>query len=215
MLKPMKIARGLVVTVMIVFYAVLVHYVNSSGQASILGAILALIPIFLVVITYALKSKSRIAGIGLLLTTCVGSWLAWSFIQQHTGLIFWIQDIGLMTVLLATFGRTLQQGQKPLCVFFAEIIHGGTLPAEHERYAHKVTVAWVIFFALMIATSTLLFFLTSLATWSLFVNFFTLPLVGLMFVVEFAVRRRVLVDLPTGHILDAVRAYMNNSARVH
>jgi hypothetical protein len=36
-----------------------------------------------------------------------------------------------------------------------------------------------------------------------------------MFVVEFAVRRRVLVDLPTGHILDAVRAYMNNSARVH
>lgn len=215
MLKPMKIARGLAVAVMFVIYAVLVHYVNSSGQAGILGATLALIPVFLIVITYAFKSKSRMAGIGLLLTTCAGSWLAWSFIQQHTRFIFLIQDIGLMTVLLATFGRTLQREHKPLCVLFAEIIHGGKLPAEHERYARKVTVAWVIFFALMIVTSTLLFFLTSLATWSLFVNFFTLPLVGLMFVVEFAVRRRVLVDLPTGHILDAVRAYMNNSARVH
>lgn len=207
----MKIARGLAVAVMIVIYAVLVHYVNSSGRASVLGSILVLIPVFLVVITYVFKSKSRVTGIGLLLATCVGSWLAWSFIQQHTGFIFLIQDIGLMTVLLATFGRSLQRGQKPLCVYFAEIIHGGTLPVEHERYAHKITVAWVIFFALMIVTSILLFFLTSLATWSLFVNFFTLPLVGLMFVVEFAVRRRVLVNLPTGNILDAVRAYMNNS----
>lgn len=215
MLKPMEIARGLAVAVMIVMYALLAHYVNSSGQASVLGAILVLIPVFLVVTTYAFKNKSRIAGIGLLLASCVGTWLAWSFIQQHTGFMFWMQDIGLMTVLLVTFGRTLQQGQKPLCVFFAEVIQGGKLPVEHERYAHKVTVAWAIFFALMIVTSTLLFFLTSLATWSIFVNFFTLPLVGLMFVVEFAVRRRVLVDLPTGHILDAVRAYMNNPTRVH
>jgi hypothetical protein len=46
------------------------------------------------------------------------------------------------------------------------------------------------------------------------VNFLTLPLVALMFMVEFMVRRRVLADLPTGHILDAVRAYLNNSARV-
>ncbi|MGZ8252126.1 MAG: hypothetical protein ACXWT7_07260, partial [Methylophilaceae bacterium] len=101
------------------------------------------------------------------------------------------------------------------CVHFAEMINGGALPPEHERYARYVTVAWVIFFALMLLTSTLLFFLAPLATWSIFVNFLTLPLVALMFVLEFMVRRRVLVALPSGHILDAVRAYLRNSPRAH
>ena len=214
MLEAMKIARGLSIMVMIVTYAVLVHHVNASGQASTLGAILALTPIFLLIITAAVKATSRVAGIGLLLISGIVSWLAWPFIKQHTGFVFWMQDIGLLLVLLITFGWTLQKGRKPLCVHFAEMINNGALPAEHERYAHKVTVAWVAFFAIMMITSTLLFFMAPLATWSIFVNFLTLPLVALMFMVEFMVRRRVLSDLPTGHILDAVRAYLNKSARV-
>lgn len=212
--EAMRIARGLSIAVMIVTYAVLVHYVNASGQASMLGAILALAPIFLLTTTVAWQAKSRMAGTGLLLISCLAIWLAWPFVRQHTGLIFWTQDVGLMLVLLVTFGRTLQEDRKPLCVHFAEMVNGGVLPAEHERYAHKVTVAWVAFFAMMIITSTLLFFLAPLATWSIFVNFFTLPLVGLMFIAEFMVRRRVLIDFPCGNILDAVRAYVNNSARI-
>lgn len=210
----MRIVRGLSITVMIVIYAVLVHHVNASGQASTLGAVLALMPIFLLIITVAVKATSRVAGISLLLIGGIASWLAWPLIKQHTGFVFWMQDIGLLLVLLMTFGWTLQKDRKPLCVHFAEMINGEALPAEHERYAHKVTVAWVAFFAMMIITSTLLFFMAPLATWSIFVNFLTLPLVALMFMVEFMVRRRVLADLPTGHILDAVRAYLNNSARV-
>ena len=214
MLEAMRIVRGLSITVMIVTYAVLVHHVNASGQASTLGAVLALMPVFLLIITVAVKTTSRAAGISLLLISGIASWLAWPFIKQYTGFVFWIQDIGLLLVLLMTFGWTLQKDRKPLCVHFAEMINGEALPAEHERYAHKVTVAWVAFFAIMIITSTLLFFMAPLATWSIFVNFLTLPLVALMFMVEFMVRRRVLADLPTGHILDAVRAYLNNSARV-
>lgn len=213
MLEAMRIARGLGFIAMIVTYAVLVHHVNTSGQASNIGGILALLPMFLLVITLVLKTSSRVVGISLLLIFCIVSWLAWSLVRQHTGLIFWMQDIGLMSGLLVTFGWTLQRDHKPLCVHFAEMINGGVLPAEHERYAHKVTVAWVVFFAMMIIVSTLLFFLAPLAMWSFFVNFLTLPLVALMFVVEFIVRRRVLTDLPTGHILDAVRAYLNNPAR--
>jgi uncharacterized membrane protein len=213
MLETMRIARGLSIVVMIVTYAVLVHHVNTSGQSSMLGAILALLPMFLLVITFSLKTTSRLVGISSLLIFCIVSWFAWSLVRQHTGLIFWMLDITLMSGLLVTFGWTLQRDQKPLCVHFAEMINGGELPVEHERYAHKVTVAWVVFFAMMIIASTVLFFMAPLATWSFFVNFLTLPLVALMFVVEFIVRRRVLTDLPTGHILDAVRAYLNNSAR--
>jgi uncharacterized membrane protein len=210
----MKIAHGLSVMVMIVTYAVLVHHVNASGEASTLGAMLALVPIFLLIITVAVKATSRVAGVGLLLFSGIASWLVWPFIKQYTGFVFWIQDIGLLLVLLITFGWTLQKGRKPLCVHFAEMINNGALPVEHERYAYKVTVAWVVFFTMMMMTSTLLFFMAPLAIWSIFVNFLTLPLVALMFIVEFMVRRRVLADLPTGHILDAVRAYLNKSARV-
>lgn len=212
--KSIRIARGLGITAAIVIYAALVHHVNTLGQASTLGAILALVPIFLLVITYAWKAKSRLASTCSLLILFATSWLVWPYIKQHTGLVFWMLDAGLMLALLMTFGQTLLPKRKPLCVHFAEIINGGVLPAEHESYARKVTVAWVLFFAIIIIISTLLFFLAPLAIWSFFVNFLTLPLVGLMFAGEFLFRQRLLTDLPTGHVTDAVRAYIKNSARV-
>jgi len=72
----------------------------------------------------------------------------------------------------------------------------------------------VVFFAMIILASTLLFFLAPLVIWSFFVNFLTLPLVALMFIGEFLLRRRLLTDLPSGHVLDAVHAYLNKSAHV-
>lgn len=208
-----KVARGLGIVLIIVLYTLLVHHVNTTGQASTLGAILALIPILMVVITFACKAKSRLIGISALLIFAGVAWLLWSFIKQHTGLMFWLLDVGLMLALLVTFAQTLLNGRKPLCVHFAEIINGGMLPPDHEIYARNVTLAWVMFFAVIIIISTVLFFLAPLPVWSFFVNFLTLPLVALMFAGEFLVRRRILSDLPTSHVLDAVRVYMKNSAR--
>lgn len=202
--------RGLVIVSLIIAYALLVHHVNIQGNATLLGALLALAPLFLIVLAFALKATSKLLGISLILSFSMASWWALPLIKQHTGLIFWLQDIGLMLMLLITFARTLFAGRKPLCVSFAEAIHGGALPLSHERYAHQVTIAWVIFFALIMLISTLLFFFASLASWSFFVNFLTLPLVALMFIVEFAVRKHVLTDLPSGNVLDTVRAYLNS-----
>jgi uncharacterized membrane protein len=165
------------------------------------------------VITYAWKAESRLASTFSLLVLFATAWLAWPLIKQHTGLVFWMLDIGLMLTLAMTFGLTLLSGRKPLCVHFAEIINGGTLPPAHEIYARNVTIAWVIFFISIAIISTLLFFLAPLAVWSFFVNFLTLPLVALMFLGEFMLRRRLLTDLPTGHVLDAVHAYLDKSAR--
>lgn len=210
MLKALKVARGLAIASIIVAYAVLAHYANTVGHPTLLGAILALLPLLLIAFLYAIKLDSRFIGLGFILIVLIASWWALPLIEQHTGLIFWLQDIGLMLMLLLTFARTLLAGRKPLCVSFAEIIHGGPLPADHERYAHKVTVAWVMFFGSIMLTSTLLFFFAPLASWSFFVNFLTLPLVALMFVAEYLLRRRVLTDLPQGNVLDAVRTYLSS-----
>jgi uncharacterized membrane protein len=72
-----------------------------------------------------------------------------------------------------------------------------------------------LFFAAMALVSTLLFFLAPLTAWSIFDNFLTLPLVGLMFIAEYRVRRQALPDMEHSHILDSVRAFRNTLARPH
>lgn len=217
MADVLKIVRGFGLVSLIVTYALLVHEVNACGKASMHGAMLALAPLCLIaagLIATAMVGKltSKILGAAGLCLMLLAMFLLWSWVMEHTALLFWLQDIGLMLLLLLMFGRTLLRGQQPLCVHFAEMIHGGALTSAHERYARQVTVAWVIFFAAIITISSLLFFLAPLAIWSIFVNFLTLPLVAMMFIAEFMLRRR-LVHVPSGHILDALRAYLSHAAR--
>ena len=215
MIEVAKRLRWLGVAVLLVVYAVLVHHVNVSGKASALGAALAVAPVLGVALAMACSRNSRQAGLLLLVGGVLASWQWWAVIAQHAGFLFWIQDVSLMLTLLVTFGHTLLPGRKPLCVQFAEMLHDGPLEPAHERYAHQVTVAWVAFFGAMAAISTLLFFFAPLAAWSVFTNFLVLPLVALMFGAEFMVRRRVLSGAASGHVLDAIRAYLKSSAHPH
>lgn len=202
-----RLARFGGIAVFVATYALLVHHVNASGQVSPLGAALALTPLLLIGIAFVARPQSRILGILFLFTLALLAWWQWPALEQHTGLVFWLQDLSLMLALLATFARTLMPGCKPLCVGFAEAIHGGDLPPAHAEYAKRVTVAWVIFFMLVAMASTVLFVFLPLAVWSFFVNFLTLPLVAMMFIAEFFVRRHVLPDATRTHILAAVNAY--------
>jgi uncharacterized membrane protein len=202
--------RGAGIALVIVTYAILVHHSNTLGYPTLLGALLALAPLLLVTLAASSKVPSISLRLSILLVFLIASWWALPWVMLHTGMLFWLQDIGLMMMLFITFARSLFFGNKPLCVHFAEIIHGGELPAAHRQYAHKVTIAWAIFFAMMVVMSTLLFFLASLATWSFFVNFLTVPLIAMMFIAEFTIRRQVLVNLPTGNVLDALRAYLDS-----
>ena len=213
-LNIVRIARGVLLAALAVTYAVLMHHVNATGQVSVLGAMLAILPLLAIGITLARSPASRSAGIAMLALTCLLAWWQWPQIEHHSGFIFWLQDVGFMLFLMLTFGRTLGRGRKPLCVHFAEMMRS-PLPAAHAHYARQVTLAWTVFFAVMALVSSLLFFLAPLATWSIFANFLALPLVALMFIAEFALRRRVLTDASDSHPLDALRAYLANSARAH
>lgn len=206
----LRIARGVGIAAAIAVYAVLMHRVNASGQPGIMGAFLAMAPVFLIGLAMLSNTRLRLGGLLLLGLGALVFWSIWPTIAQHSGVLFWLQDMGLLLTLLATFGRTLLGGRTPLCVTFAEMVHGPLSPA-HERYARQVTIAWVVFFGLLAAISTLLFLLTPLAIWSVYANFMVLPLVTLMFVAEYLVRRHVLSDASHGHILDAVNAYLKSS----
>jgi len=206
------IVRWLGIAALVIGYSLLAHYTNKSAHNGSLGALVSIAPVALIALMLAWNSPRRFSMLGVLVLLCVALWAGWPALERHFGLVYWLQDVGMLLMLFMTFGRTLVAGRQPLCTRFAEAVHGPLTP-QHEIYARQVTVAWTLFFAAMALVSTLLFFLAPLASWSVFANFMTLPLVALMFIAEYCVRRWVLPDMQHTHILDAVRAYRNTPAR--
>ncbi|MHB8914488.1 MAG: COG4648 family protein [Thiobacillus sp.] len=206
------VLRGLGIAVLVLGYSVLAHYTNQSADRAHLGALVALTPALLIALLLAWRSSHRIAMLALLGGISILLVWQWSSLMQHVGLVYWLQYMSMQLMLFFMFARTLVGERKPLCTHFAEIVHAPLSPA-HVVYAQQVTVAWSAFFASIALVSTLLFFFTPLTTWSIFANFMTWPLVVLMFIVEYWVRRWRLPEMRHAHILDAVRAYRNASAR--
>ena len=200
------------IAALVIGYALLAHYTNERAHSGSLGALVAIAPVVLIALALAWRSPRRFILLGVLVLLCIALWAGWPALENHFGLVYWLQHVGLQLILFITFGRTLLAGRQPLCTRFAEAVHALVTP-QHEIYARQVTIAWTLFFAAMALASTLLFFLAPLATWSVFANFLTLPLVALMFIAEYWVRRRVLPDMQHAHILDAVRAFRNPSGR--
>lgn len=206
-----RIVPWLGIAALVIGYPLLAHYTNESHSGN-LGALVAIAPVVLIALALAWRTPRRFIMLGVLALLCIALWAGWSALQHHFGLIYWLQHVGIQLILFIIFGRTLLAGQQPLCIRFAKAVHALVTP-QHEIYARQVTIAWTLFFAAMALASTLLFFLAPLATWSVFANFLTLPLVALMFIAEYWVRRWVLPDMQHTHILDAVRAFRNASGR--
>ena len=207
-----RILRWMGIAALLIGYPLLAHHTNESTHSGNLGALVAIAPVVLLALVLAWRSPQRIVMLGMFVLACATLWAGWSALEQHFGLVYWLQYLGMQLVLFMTFARTLIAGRQPLCTRFAEALHA-PLTQQQEIYTRQVTVAWSLFFAALASASTLLFFLAPLTAWSVFTNFLTLPLVALMFIVEYWVRRRVLPDMQHGHILDAVRAFRNTSAR--
>ena len=206
----LRIMRWLGIAALVVAYPLLAHYTNNPAHDPRLGAAVSVAPIIVIVLILAWNSPRRGLMLSLVALSCLLIVVAWPLLESHFGLVYWLQNIGMYLILFATFGRTLLAGQQPLCTRFSEALYGPSTPL-HARYTHQVTVAWTLFFAAMALLSTLLFFLAPLAIWSVFANFLTLPLVALMFIVEYGIRRSVLPD--TGHMrfFDAVRAFRDDA----
>ncbi len=209
-----RILNGLCIAALVIGYPILAHYTNESSHSGNLGALVAIAPVLLTALVLARRLPRRFMMLGVLalILLCIALWAGWSILEHNFGLVYWLQHVGMQLILFMTFGRTLIAGRRPLCTRIAEATDGPLTP-QHAIYARQVTVAWTLFFAAMALASTSLFFLAPLATWSVFANFMTLPLVLLMFIVEYLVRRRLISDVRHAHILDAVRAFRNTSMR--
>jgi uncharacterized membrane protein len=194
------------VGVFIVAYSGLSHYSNSHAQARDLATILALAPMLSVGLLVLWRWRGTLTA--LLAAAGVGALCLhfWPLFRQNFSLVYLIQQLGFYGLMAATFGFSLLPGRLPLCTQLADKVHGPLGPPE-LRYTRQVTAAWVWFFVANMTATVLLYAFAPLRTWSLFVNFCSLPLIGLMFAVEYAIRRRVLKQVHTGGLIATLRVY--------
>jgi uncharacterized membrane protein len=194
----------------IVAYAGLSHYCNTVEGAHALGAALAIAPA-LVIGGLLLRRWARpliapaLAVLALLLFTC------WQLLERKFYWMCLLQDCALYGLLAISFGGSLRPGATALCTELADKLHGPLTPRE-VRYSRRVTAAWALFFAAIVAITVVLFAAAPRRVWSLFTNFCILPLVALMFIAEYAVRRRVLPQAERGGILATVRTFLAGSS---
>lgn len=214
MVSAARMTRWLGIAILLIGYPVLAHYTNVNVQNGTLGAVVAVGPALVIGLIYALKSSPRWFWLSLFILAGAAGGASWTVLEHHFGVVYWIQDAGMQCVLFMTFSRTLVAGRKPLCTHFAEMMHGEITP-QHAHYARQVTWAWAIFFALMAIFSTILFFLAPLTAWSVFANFLTLPLIALMFMLEYLVRRILLPERNKSRIFDIVKIWNNQRNPIH
>jgi uncharacterized membrane protein len=197
---------------LVIGYAVLANYSNLNPSAKPLGAVLAIAPPLALGIGLAWRSPYRLIALAFAGFVAVLIAIYWQVLERNFSLVYLLEDVGFYAVLSLTFARSLASGRVPLCTHWADIVHG-PLPPLVASYTRKTTAAWAVFFALIAAASLALYVFAPLRIWSAFSYFVTFPLVVLMFIGEYAVRRRVLPPLHRSGLWDSVRVYMNSSRR--
>jgi uncharacterized membrane protein len=198
------------VILFVVAYAALSHYSNSMAKTHDLGVGLAVGPVLTVGLLLLWRWTHW--GVALLAAAAVAALLRqyWPVLERSFTWVYLIQESGFYSLMAASFGQSLLGDRVALCTQLADKIHGPLTPQE-VLYTRRVTAAWALFFIVIVLVTVGLFLFAPLRIWSLFANFCVLPLIGLMFVAEYAVRKHALPQVRRRGILAAVRVYFASS----
>jgi uncharacterized membrane protein len=199
------------VVVLSALFAVLAHASLVEGVPPTVGALLSLVPVTAIALWALRRTHHRILLLAALALLGAGMALEWKMFERHFPDLFFVEHAGVNLALAIVFGRTLARGHEALVTRLARILHV-TLPPEVERYTRQVTVAWTLFFLTIFGLSCALYLGGMLAAWSVLANLLTPILIAAMFVVEYAVRHRVLPHWERTGILGGIRAFSRHFA---
>ncbi len=199
--------RGFLIGAAVLTYYLVAHTASATENASLPVTLFGLAPFAALVAVLCWRSSQRAMLIlaGILLTA--GIVIAWPHVHAHPSWMYFLQHVLSNLVLALIFGRSLFGGRQALVSYFASFVHRPTMSPLVAAYTRQVTVAWTVFFLSMASLSTLLFALAPIEVWSIFANLLALPLVILIFLGEYLVRRRVLPAHERTSIMDSIRAY--------
>ena len=187
-------------------YSLLAHLASVHPTPGVWEVLVALFLVLVLAVSLAWRSANRPLMLALCAAGAVGLVSMGDWLRLHYHWLFFLEHAGMQSLLCIAFGRTLAAGQTPLVSRFAAVVHGPLSP-QLQRYTRGVTWAWTLYFGLMASVSVLLFSFAPMAWWSGFANLLGLPLVALMFVGDYLVRRCVLPPQDVTGLWQAVRAY--------
>jgi uncharacterized membrane protein len=198
------------IIVFVVAYAGLSHYSNSVAKSHDLGVGLALGPVLTVGLLLIWRWAHLLVALLAAAAAAVLLRHYWPVMEKNFPVVYLLQEGGFYSLMAASFGLSLRKGRVSLCTQLADKVHG-PLNSQELTYTRRVTAAWALFFLSIAAVTLCLFVLAPLRIWSFFANFCVVPLMGLMFVVEYAIRRRVLPHVSRRGMLAAIRVYFASS----
>lgn len=153
-------------------------------------SMLVLMAIDATVVSLIVRSRGAVWAV-LLFAALLGA-----LMLTHQNVFAALPSIALNLALAAAFGTTLRQGSTPLLVRIEEVCSPHLLTPAFARYLRQQTAAWTLLFIAMALASLLLILYAPYEWWSLFVNVLTWPLMGLMFIAEWLLRRVGFPHLP-------------------
>jgi uncharacterized membrane protein len=170
------------------------------------GMLVALVPIAVAVGAIARSMKRPLLLLVPVAAAALAAWIERGTLERHFTDLYFLEHAGMMLTLAIVFGRTLLPGEEPLCTRFARLVHG-SIDERRAAYTRKLTATWTAFFLAIVTASCALYVTHEREAWSLLANILTPLLVVALFVVEYAVRRRVLPHEEPVGILAAVHAF--------
>jgi uncharacterized membrane protein len=204
-----------------VSYFVALHVLMAAGTMPTLLLALILAPWSIAFAALAAKRFNAATGlvraanvtIAFGLVFAVG-WLArarWGTLVANAQLVLYLENALFFAWLAVLFATSLARQREPLVTRMARKARRGDMPPEVVRYTRRATLGWALFFAAIIALSSLLFFAGSRAAWSLFVNLLIWPLVVAAFVIEYAIRLTVLRHIRHVPLMTGFHAFRNRN----
>jgi len=183
-----KLVAGIAVATGFLGYQFFMHNVVTAGPVTPVEAALVLSP-FAIAAGWAIKVEKG-WGRALLVAASLelAVFVAASYLSlEHAVFTFGLPHLAGNLFMAWFFARTLKSGHEALITTIARRVHG-TLKPEIERYTRTVTLAWSLFFAMQIAVSMTLYAFAPLEVWSTYINLLNVPMIILMFIVEYIYR---------------------------
>jgi uncharacterized membrane protein len=185
------------------------QWLMTAAPESAWAVVALLSPMLIAVMLGAWRAKHRWLSVGatLLFVALCAAGLSGAHVSAQA--LYLAQHVGVNLFLGAWFASTLRPGAQALISQLAARVRH--LTPGKAVYTRKLTFAWVVFFAAIVAVSVALFTLAPFDTWALFANVVTPVAVVSMFVGEYLLRYRLHPEFDRTTLGDAIRAYRQGS----
>lgn len=204
-------ARMVVVGLLTVCYIVASHWLMTSAPPSPWNAVGLLTPMLAAIAFGAVHARQF--GRALLATAAIAALCA----QAATGVLIpapWLylgQHVVINLMLGLWFGSTLRAGGQALITVMAARVHQ-RMPPALAAYTRNLTRVWTVYFFVIAAASTLLFFTLPFDRWAEFSNLVCPATIVMLFVGERLLRYRLHPEFERATIADQIRAYLQADA---